>query len=136
MNTFVEVELDDELRQQFDEILDKVGLDENTAFNIFVKAVVRYKRIPFELSAFRSHKITGAAKRPLEAARQYVQDTAVNIQTKVKEAMQKIGLDLSQLDFSQLDFSKIDWNNVIALTSQILDYMDNAANAGRNRNRR
>lgn len=133
MNTFVEVELDDDLRKQFDEVLEKVGLDENTAFNIFVKAVVRYKRIPFELSAFRSHKITGAAKRPLAAARQYVQDTVVNAQERVKEFFQKIGLDLSQMDFSQLDFSQIDWNNVITLTSQILDYLDNAANGGRNR---
>lgn len=133
MNSFVEVELDNELREQFDEILEKIGIDENTAFNIFVKAVVRYKRIPFELSAFRSHKITGAAKRPLAAARQYVQDTAVNIQTRVKEFFQKIGLDFSQMDFSQLDFSQIDWNNVITLTSQILDYLDNATNGRRDR---
>lgn len=133
MNSFVEVELDNELREQFDEILEKIGIDENTAFNIFVKAVVRYKRIPFELSAFRSHKITGAAKRPLTAARQYIQDTAVNIQTKVKEFFQKIGLDFSQMDFSQLDFSKIDWNNVITLTSQILDYLDNATYGRRDR---
>lgn len=133
MNSFVEVELDNELREQFDEILEKIGINENTAFNIFVKAVVRYKRIPFELSAFRSHKITGAAKRPLAAARQYVQDTAVNIQTRVKEFFQKIGLDFSQMDFSQLDFSQIDWNNVITLTSQILDYLDNATNGRRDR---
>lgn len=131
MNTFVEVELDDDLRKQFDEILEKIGMDENTAFNIFVKAVVRYKRIPFELSAFRSHKVTGAAKRPLAAARQFVQDTVVNAQTRTKEFFQKIGLDFSQLDFSQLDFSNIDWNNVITLTSQILDYLDEATSRTR-----
>lgn len=134
MNTFVEVELDDDLRKKFDEILEKIGLDENSAFNIFVKAVVRYKRIPFELSAFRSHKITGAAKRPLAAARQFAQDTAVNAKTRVHEFFQKIGLDFSQMDFSQLDFSNIDWNNVITLTSQILDYLDEAASRTR-RNR-
>lgn len=77
MNTFVEVELDDDLRKKFDEILEDVGLDENTAFNIFVKAVVRYKRIPFELSSFRSGKNTGAWKRPLKAARQYATDTEI-----------------------------------------------------------
>ncbi len=134
MNAFVEVELDDDLRKQFDEILEKIGLDENTAFNIFVKAVVRYKRIPFELSAFRSHKITGAAKRPLAAARQFAQDTVVNAKTRVHEFFQKIGLDFSQMDFSQLDFSNIDWNNVITLTSQILDYLDEATSRTR-RNR-
>ncbi len=136
MNTFIEVEMDDDLRKQFDEILEKIGLDENTAFNIFAKAVVRYKRIPFELASFRSPKVAGALKRPLKATRQAITDGAVNLKERIKTNLQKMGLDLSQLDLSQLDFSKVDLNTVFMLTSQILDFLDGAQNGGANNNNR
>lgn len=130
MNTFFEVEMDDDLRTQFDEVLKKVGLDENTAINIFAKATVRYQRIPFELAAFRSHAITGAAKRPLKAARQFFVDGAVNLKERMKKGLAKVGLDVDKIDLSQLNFANIDPNMVLNLTAQILDFMKDGSASG------
>ena len=39
------------LKERFEQICDEIGLSVNAALNIFVKRVVRDRRIPFELSA-------------------------------------------------------------------------------------
>lgn len=43
----VTVRLDSDMKSQFDELCDQFGMSANTAFNIFVKAVVRSRSIPF-----------------------------------------------------------------------------------------
>ncbi|MBQ9066835.1 MAG: type II toxin-antitoxin system RelB/DinJ family antitoxin [Clostridia bacterium] len=124
MREFIEVEMDDTLRKDFDAVLDKIGMDENTAFTTFAKAVVRYKRIPFEMAAFRSHALPGTLKRPLTAGRQFLQDSVVNTKERLKESVAKLGLDVDQLDFSQVDFSKVDLNAVLRLVNKVLDVME------------
>ena len=52
----VTVRLDTRMKAQFDELCEQFGMSANTAFNIFVKAVVRSRSIPF--------KITGEPARP------------------------------------------------------------------------
>ena len=43
----VTVRLDSELKSQFDKLCEQFGMSANTAFNIFVNAVVRSRSIPF-----------------------------------------------------------------------------------------
>jgi addiction module RelB/DinJ family antitoxin len=43
--------MDDELKRQFDALCADFGMNATTAFNIFARAVVREKRIPFEIQA-------------------------------------------------------------------------------------
>ena len=43
----VTVRLDSELKSQFDKLCEEFGMSANTAFNIFVNAVVRSRSIPF-----------------------------------------------------------------------------------------
>ena len=45
----VTVRLDSEMKSQFDELCNQFGMSANTAFNIFVKAVVRSRSIPFAI---------------------------------------------------------------------------------------
>jgi len=45
----VTVRLDPEMKSQFDELCEQFGMSANTAFNIFVKAVVRSRSIPFTI---------------------------------------------------------------------------------------
>ena len=47
----VTVRLDSEIKSQFDELCEQFGMSANTAFNVFAKAVVMYRKIPFEIKA-------------------------------------------------------------------------------------
>ena len=49
----VTVRLDSEMKSQFDELCEQFGMSANTAFNIFVKAVVRSRSIPFTIRGSR-----------------------------------------------------------------------------------
>ena len=45
----VTVRIDSDMKSQFDELCEQFGMSVNTAFNIFVKAVVRSRSIPFTI---------------------------------------------------------------------------------------
>lgn len=45
----VTVRIDSDLKSQFDELCEQFGMSANTAFNIFVKAVIRSRSIPFAI---------------------------------------------------------------------------------------
>ena len=46
----VTVRLDSDIKSQFDKLCEQFGMSANTAFNIFVKAVIRSRSIPFTIS--------------------------------------------------------------------------------------
>lgn len=48
------VRMDENLKKQFDVLCADFGMNATTAFNIFAKAVVREKRIPFDIVSNRS----------------------------------------------------------------------------------
>ena len=48
--TFI-VRMDENLKRQFDLLCADFGMNATTAFNVFARAVVREKRIPFEIQA-------------------------------------------------------------------------------------
>ena len=43
------VRMDENLKKQFDELCNDFGMTASTAFNIFARAVVRERKIPFEI---------------------------------------------------------------------------------------
>ena len=47
----ISLRVDDEVKKNAEKTFDAIGLNMSTAINIFLKAVVRENRIPFELSA-------------------------------------------------------------------------------------
>ena len=47
----VTVRIDSEMKLKFDELCKQFGMSANTAFNVFVNAVVMHKKIPFEVQA-------------------------------------------------------------------------------------
>ena len=49
----VTVRIDSEMKSQFDELCNQFGMSVNTAFNIFVNAVVRSRSIPFTIKGGR-----------------------------------------------------------------------------------
>ena len=44
------VRMDSQLKQKFDELCQQFGMSANTAMNVFANAVVRRRKIPFEIS--------------------------------------------------------------------------------------
>lgn len=49
--TQINLRVDDDIKRKAERTFDDIGLSMSTAINIFLKVVVREKRIPFELSA-------------------------------------------------------------------------------------
>ena len=49
----ITVRIDSEIKSQFDELCEQFGMSANTAFNIFVKAVIRSRSIPFTIRGSR-----------------------------------------------------------------------------------
>lgn len=45
------VRMDERIKKQFDELCQEFGMNASTAINIFAKAVVRQRKIPFEISS-------------------------------------------------------------------------------------
>ena len=49
--TVINIRMDEELKKQVEYLLNEFGMNMTTAVTVFAKAVVREKRIPFEISA-------------------------------------------------------------------------------------
>lgn len=45
------VRMDSQLKKSFDSLCNEFGMSANTAMNVFAKAVVVYRKIPFEIKA-------------------------------------------------------------------------------------
>lgn len=43
------IRMDAQLKKEFDALVEDMGMNATTAFNIFARAVVREKKIPFEI---------------------------------------------------------------------------------------
>ncbi|MCL1922735.1 MAG: type II toxin-antitoxin system RelB/DinJ family antitoxin [Propionibacteriaceae bacterium] len=48
--TTFSVRMDSEVKKQFDDFCGQVGLNTSVAFNMFARAVLREKRLPFEVT--------------------------------------------------------------------------------------
>ena len=48
--TNVNIRMDDKLKKDFEKNCNELGLNMTTAFNIFARAVVRHRRIPFDIA--------------------------------------------------------------------------------------
>lgn len=49
--TTFSIRMDEVLKEQFDNLCKEFGMNASTAFNIFARAVVRERKIPFEITA-------------------------------------------------------------------------------------
>ena len=50
------VRMDKDLKTQFDKLCNEFGMNTSTAINVFARAVVREKKIPFEITSNRIQK--------------------------------------------------------------------------------
>ena len=74
----ISIRVDQALKKKFDSLCEAFGLSATSAFNIFMKAVVRERRIPFEVRADNSEVIRQNALSAFEAMRQSLADSDVS----------------------------------------------------------
>ena len=86
------IRLDSDLKERFDALCEGFGMSATTAFNIFVRMVVRQRRIPFEIelsekdeSYERGRKAFLDIRRQAEAGR-YPEMTLDEINEEIKMA--------------------------------------------------
>ena len=48
--TTFSVRMDSKIKKQFDDFCSQVGMNTSTAFNMFARAVLREKRLPFDIT--------------------------------------------------------------------------------------
>ncbi len=60
--TAMTVRIDSQQKVQFDQLCEQFGMSANTAINIFVKAVIRSKSIPFSIKAKEEDDVTSQAR--------------------------------------------------------------------------
>ena len=61
--TATTIRIDAELKAEFDKLCDEFGMSSNTAFNIYVKTVVRQRRIPFQIEADPADEVMERGRR-------------------------------------------------------------------------
>ena len=71
------VRMDESLKKQFDILCADFGMNATTAFNIFAKAVVREKRIPFDIVSNRTDVTLENGIQAFFALRQQAKDSGV-----------------------------------------------------------
>ena len=74
----ISIRVDQTLKKSFDSLCEAFGLSATSAFNIFMKAVVRERRIPFEIRADQSDVTRQKALNAFEAMRQSLANSGIN----------------------------------------------------------
>ena len=76
------VRMDETLKKQLDELCNEFGMTTSTAINVFARAVVRERKIPFEISSPKEVTKEGAlqalAQLRKEAAKNGVSDLSLD----------------------------------------------------------
>ncbi|MCD7823140.1 MAG: type II toxin-antitoxin system RelB/DinJ family antitoxin [Oscillospiraceae bacterium] len=93
LSTF-SVRMDEGLKKQFDTLCAEFGMNATTAFNVFARAVVRERKIPFEIQASdeitRQSGVQAFAALRAQAKENGVQDMSLD------EINEEIGLARSE----------------------------------------
>lgn len=71
------VRMDESLKRQFDTLCADFGMNATTAFNVFAKAVVRERRIPFEIASPSKAASLSDGRTAFFSLRQQAKDNGV-----------------------------------------------------------
>ena len=73
--------IDKDLTKQFDSLCEDFGMTPTTAFNIFVKAVIRERKIPFEIVASQENITRDGTMKVFEALREEAKNNGLQNMT-------------------------------------------------------
>ena len=89
------VRMDEGLKRQFDGLCQEFGMTASTAINVFARAVVRERRIPFEIAASELEITREGALRAFQALRAEARANGVSdltideINAEIRQARQE-----------------------------------------------
>ena len=72
------VRMDEDLKEQFNTLCEDFGMNMSTAINIFARAVVKQRKIPFEISASSNPDSRNDASKLLQALRTQAKNNGVS----------------------------------------------------------
>ena len=72
------VRMDEVLKKQFDALCQEFGMNASTAINVFARAVVRQRKIPFEISSPESDITREGAMQAFMALRTQAKDNGIS----------------------------------------------------------
>ena len=72
------VRMDDSLKKQFDCLCQEFGMNASTAINVFARAVVRQRRIPFEIASPEADITRGGAMQAFLDLRKQAKENGVS----------------------------------------------------------
>ncbi|RKI43543.1 type II toxin-antitoxin system RelB/DinJ family antitoxin [bacterium D16-51] len=85
----ISIHLDDAIKKQFDNLCAEFGMSASTAFNIYARAVVRQRKIPFEITAdsdpFYGETNTKFLKESIEQMEQHPEKNIVKTLEELEE---------------------------------------------------
>ena len=71
------VRMDENLKKQFDILCSEFGMNATTAVNVFARAVVRERKIPFEIQATSAYILKGLGMQTFLAFREQAKENGV-----------------------------------------------------------
>lgn len=71
----ISIRVDQGLKKRFDSLCETFGLSTSAAFNVFMKTVVRERRIPFEIRADNGEEVRQKSFAAFEAMRKTVAES-------------------------------------------------------------
>ena len=89
----VTVRMDSEMKTQFDALCEQFGMSANTAFNIFVKAVIRSRSIPFAIKGSPSALDLFMQQRSTAELSQEPELSLDEINEEIRAAREEISVD-------------------------------------------
>ena len=76
--TTFSVRMDENLKRQFDSLCQEFGMNTSTAINVFARAVVRQRRIPFEIASAPEEITRDGALQAFRALRAQARENGVS----------------------------------------------------------
>ena len=83
----INIRIDENDKKEFNEICNELGMNMTTAFNMFVKSMIRSGGLPFEATLKKPNLETGMA---IEEARKISKDPNVKSYNSVEEVMRAL----------------------------------------------
>ena len=76
--TAMTIRMDQDLKVQFDALCNEFGMSTNTAINIFARAVVRKRRIPFVIEAPAKEDVVSKGKAAFDELRRIAAENGLS----------------------------------------------------------
>lgn len=91
------VRMDETLKKQFDSLCQEFGMNATTAINVFARAVVRERKIPFEISSPETNITREGAMQAFMALRTQAKNNGVT-DMSLNEINNEINLARQEMD--------------------------------------